>query len=411
MTRHPWLALAAALAALPAQAETSPYYIGASQALSRSSNLLRLPDGVTAPDGFSKSDTVSATSLLAGLDQPFGRQRAYGSLTLRSSRLASNEIYNNDGYVLTAGLDWATIERVSGSLKVFGNRNLASFNADGIGLVAKKNIETSKQMDAALRVGVVTELTAELYVSNRRVEYSAEEYRSLEFRQDSASLGLRWRPSGASLLGVALRETNGRYPKFITLFDGSFRADSFDRRDIDFTATFDATGASTLSTRISIGKAEYEVAKERGFSGVTGALSWNWRPTGKLRLDAELLRDTSQSSASSGSAISVSSSDYNRLTTSLRMRIEHALSAKVAANAALTHGRRDLASTLQQAGATVDRSGQDRTTNLSVGAIWAPVRALQFGCDLARERRSSDTTLSTSYGDTTTSCNGQFLFQ
>ena len=37
-------------------------------------------------DTSSKSDTVSATSLLAGIDQPIGRQRLFGNATVADIR-------------------------------------------------------------------------------------------------------------------------------------------------------------------------------------------------------------------------------------------------------------------------------------------------------------------------------------
>lgn len=411
MTPHRWFALLATAAATLAQAETSPYYIGASQTLSRSSNLLRLTDDEPAPAGFSKADTVSSTALLAGLDQPFGRQRVYGNVALRANRLSNNDVYNNDGYSLTAGLDWATVERISGSLKATANRNLASFNADEIGFVQKKNLETTQQVDASLRVGVVTEYSAELNVGGRSVDYSAEEFQGREFRQDSASFGLLWRPSGATTLGAALRQTKGRYPKFRTLPDGSFEADRFDSRNIDLTGNIVASAISTVSTRISFGKTDYEVATQRGYSGVTGLLRWEWKPTGKLRFDTRLTRDPSQSSYFFDSSTSDSTVEYSRLTTALRLRADYEVSAKVALNSTLQYSRRSLARTLPTLSGSDELTGQDRSTTLGFGAGWVPTRSLQFRCDLTQERRSTSSALSSNYSDTTVSCSGQVTLQ
>jgi hypothetical protein len=410
ITRIPLLALLAAAAASSAQAETSPYFIGASQAFSHSTNLLRLSDGQAVPDGFSKSDTVSATSLLAGLDQPFGRQRVYGNLALRANRLANNKVYDNESYALTAGLDWATVERISGSLRATANRNLASFNADEIGFVQKKNLETTQQVDAAFRVGVVTELTAELNVGGRSLDYSADEFQSREFRQNSASIGLRWRPGGAGTLGLALRETKGRYPKAFPA-GAAVESDRFDSRDVDFSASVEASAASTLSARISLGKTSYDVATQRGYSGVTGLLRWEWQPTGKLRLNTQLTRDPSQASYFFSSAVPNSTVENSRLATTLRLRTDYEASAKIALNSTLSYGRRSLVRTLPAAAGGTELTGNDRSSGLGFGASWTPVRSLQFGCDLAQERRSSDSTLSSNFSDTTVSCFGQVTLQ
>jgi len=412
MNQHRLFVLLAATAAAAAQAETSPYYIGASQSFSHSSNLLRLGDDEPVPAGLSKADTVSSTSLLAGLDQPIGRQRLYGNVTLRANRLSNNDIYNNESYALTAGLDWATVEHISGSLKATANRNLAAFNADEIGLLQKKNLETTQQVDAAFRIGVVTEWTAEAMFGGRSVDYSADEFQSREFRQDSASLGLRWRPSDATTLGLAVRQTKGRYPKFRSLPDGSFEDDRFDSRNVDLTGTIAPSAISTFSTRLSFGKTDYEVATQRSYSGVTGLLRWEWKPTGKLSFDTRLTRDPSQSSYFFDSRVSDSTVEYSRITTALSMRADYAVSAKIGLNSTLAYSRRSLARTVPTTSGSEELTGQDRSTRLAFGATWVPTRSLQFGCDLAQDRRSTNSTeLSSAYSDTTVSCFGQVTLQ
>ena len=99
-----------------AAAQTSPWYLGASLALTHEDNVYRLPDGVATPAGVSKADTITTASLLAGLDQPIGRQRLYGTASLRDNRFDRNRVLDNQGYALRAGLDWATGERIAGTL-------------------------------------------------------------------------------------------------------------------------------------------------------------------------------------------------------------------------------------------------------------------------------------------------------
>jgi len=408
MTRQRLLAalIAAGLCSLT-QAETSPYYIGASQTFSHDSNLLRLSDTQVAPDGFSKSDTISTTSLLAGIDQPFGRQRAYGNISLRANRLSNNETFNNEGYSLTGGLDWETIEHISGSIKATANRNLARFNTEDIGLVTKKNLETTQQIDATVRVGVVTAFTVEATAGHRSVDYTAAEYQGREFRQDNISLGLRYRPSSATTLGVEVRDTKGKYPKFRQFTDGTFEADRFERRDLGFTAYVAPSDVSSFSGRVSFGKTDYEVATERSFSGATGYVSWNWKPTGKLRFDTRLTRDPGQDSYFFDSAISNATIEYSRVTTALRVRADYELSAKVGLNASVGASHRSLASTLFNS----TQTGSDRSTNLALGALWTPTRSLQFGCDLSHDRRRGEQPLSSNLSDTTYSCYGQATLQ
>ena len=99
------IAAALVLLASPlAMAETSPYYIGVSQAFGHESNLYRVGGNAGLPAGAqSESDTISTTSLVAGIDQTWGRQRLSGSGSLRASRYAKNDQLNNEGYGLNLG--------------------------------------------------------------------------------------------------------------------------------------------------------------------------------------------------------------------------------------------------------------------------------------------------------------------
>ena len=140
-----------------AAAQTSPWYVGASQDFTRDSNIYRLANGAATPAGLSKSDLISTTSLLAGLDQPVGRQRVFGSAALRSSRFSDNKNLNNEGYALTAGLDWATANRLSGTLEANAERRLARFDPNrNPNLNIRNNIEDLTRLRADAKLGVVT---------------------------------------------------------------------------------------------------------------------------------------------------------------------------------------------------------------------------------------------------------------
>lgn len=406
-------ALACACApAAPAWAQASPWYVGASQTFTRDDNLLRLADGQAVPAGFARADTVSSTALIAGLDQPIGRQRLFGSVTLRDNRLSRNAVFDNQGYALTAGVDWQTVNRLSGTVRAGANRSLARFNSDEIGLVTKRNLETTQSLDASVRLGVVTRLTLEAALGTRSVDYSAEEYRSREFRQSSVSAGARYRLGGATTVGAGLRLTEGRYPSFRALGSGQFQADRLDRRDLDLSVAWVPSAVSSVDARLSFGKTDYEIATARGFSGVTGALNWVWRPTGKLRLTTQLTRDPGQDSYFLDNRVSDATVEYSRLSTAVRLRTDYAVSAKVAAYVSAARVQRSLARTLPALPGLDPRvRGSDHSTLLALGATWTPQRWLQLGCDLSRERRRGEQPLSNDYSTGSVGCSAQVTLQ
>ena len=403
------------LAAGAAMAQSSPYYLGVAQSLGYESNLYRVGDGQTLPAGYSKSDTVSGTSLVGGVDQTIGRQRVYGSANVRANRYANNKTLDNESYGLNLALDWATVGRLSGTLSAAADQNLAQFNNRAAGGVeTSKNVVRTNQVDARVRLGVVTKYTLEASLGHRNRSYSAPEYNSSEYRQTSGSLGLRYRPSGALSLGVALRITEATYPKFNQTAPGVFESDRLKRQDIDFTATWLPSAVSQFNLRLSPTHTSYDRDTGSDFSGVTGSATWGWQPTGKLRLTTGLSRDTGQSSDAVnlgffGSGVT----DYSRTTSALSLKADYELSAKIALNAGISYAHRALANTSSLAGNPVGTvTGSDNTTVLSLGARWLPTRSIQVGCNVSAENRSSsNTNLSVGLSGNSFSCYGQFVLQ
>ena len=111
-----------------AAAEPNPYYLGASLGWSHDNNLLRLGNTEATPAGLQKADSITTVSLLAGLDQPIGRQRVFGNITAGHNSLSNNPIFNNDSYSLGTGLDWETAERISGTVRYFKEIEARNFD-------------------------------------------------------------------------------------------------------------------------------------------------------------------------------------------------------------------------------------------------------------------------------------------
>lgn len=405
--------LALMFAAAGAAAQTSPWYLGASLALTHEDNVYRLPDGVAAPPGVSKADTITTASLLAGLDQPIGRQRLYGTASLRDNRFDRNRVLDNQGYALRGGLDWATGERISGTLDLRADRSLARFNSDTeIGLLTRQNIEQRREASASVRVGVVTEYTLEASLERREVDYSAPEYDAREYRSGTATAGLRWRPSAGLSLGGGLRQVRGTYPRFEPLAGGGFRADRFTRQGLDLSFALTPGGASRIDGRLNLGRTRYDEATARDFSGATGYASWAWQPGGKLQLTTRLDRDDGKSGYYSSNPFIDGVIDESRTTTVLSLRADYAATAKIRLNANLAAGRRDLVRTLPpDALIAADATGTEDTLEAGLGLSWEPTRATVLGCDLGHERRTGRGDLARPYRAGRVACYGQIYLR
>ena len=410
------LGTAALLAACSGEAlaQSSPYYVGGAVTYSHDSNLLRLTSGAAAPADYSKADSVLSTALLAGMDQSFGRQRAFGNFTVRSNRYSSNSLYNNDSYAVSAGLDWSTAERLSGQVSANASRNLSSFNLQEIGLLSKKNQESSQGLDATVRVGLVTEYSIEASGGHRAIKNSLDDARvqARNFTQDTASLGLRWRPSPDTIVGLGLRGTQGRYPKFRAVSATEFEADRFKRQDVDLSFWHRPSGVSTLDLRLSTGKTTYDLATQRNFSGLTGSLGWNWQASSKVSLSTRLSHDTGQDSYAVTTFFNQpGTADYSRVNTALRIKADYALSAKVGMNMAVAVSNRDIVRTLDDFFGPRDATGHERYTTVSLGARWLPHRSVQVGCDAGQETRKGSGALGSDLSANTYSCFAQFTLQ
>lgn len=400
------LGLAAAGGSL---AQSSPYYVGIAQGFTRESNVFRVANGLPK-----SSDTFSTTTALAGIDQPIGRQRFFADASVRHNRYKDNDQLDNTGYSLAAGLDWETIEALAGRVSYTVNENLARYGADQGPALTTKNMERSQELYARGRYGLVSLMSLEAIYVHRQLDYSAAQFNFQEFKQDSVSLGVLYRPGGLLTLGAAARRTKGRYPFAVESPAGVFQQDDFDRNDLDLTAVWEATGQSTLKGRLSYTKESHEALASRDISGATGALSWDYKPTAKLWFTTELIRDTgAESSFGRTSQASTSPIGNNsQLSDSLSMRGRYEATAKIRAEAFARYVRRDLVNTFALAsGASSTSAGSDKFAEAKLGINYAPTRSVLLGCAYGYEKRGASSAVSYGYKADVASCSAQFKLQ
>jgi hypothetical protein len=388
-----------------AWAEADPYVLGAAETISHDSNVVRLPDGAVKPATlYATTDWIATTALFAGIDQPFGRQRGYGNVSLRNNHYRYNQDYDNVGYGLVGGLDWSSADRVSGTVSLSANRSLANFdkgNAAAPDIV--KNIEQTNQFGASARIGVVTDLTVEGGYKHQSQRFSQV---GATLKQDILNFGARYRIADQLTLGGGLRFTHGRYPD---------NNDSFNGRNLDLSADWAPNPISALSARLSLGKTDHSLAAAQDFSGVTGTLSWNWKPTAKLAFNTQLSRVTGNES-SFGTTNTVNGpvtaqADNSRLTSSAGLNATYEATAKIILNAGYSVATRKLTNAFSSGGAPSE-SASDRTTRSRLGLRYLPTRTVELGCNVGRDSRVADlSTLTYSYGATTVGCNAQITVQ
>jgi len=385
-----------------AQAQTSPYYVGVAQTLQSESNLIRLRDGQEPPAGRSKSDTVSSSALVAGVDQTFGRQRLTGSASLRANRYSENSSFNSQGYSLNMGLDWQTIESLKGNVTVGADRSQRPDLRDRDGqLLSTGNNESIERLNATVSLGVAGPLALEAGVNALRTEYSAPAVSYAQYQQNGVSAGVRYRLGGATSVALTLRHSNTQYPNLLIN-----QLDPNDRRrrdDLEISGNWAPTGSSVFDARLSQGKTRYDQLSSRDISGSTGSIGWNWTPGGKLRLNTRLARDSGQNS-------NLATSAFSQLTDTLAVIADYQVTGKITATASLNRFRRQLDGTgLNVAG----ERGTDSGGTASLGLRWTALRSTTFGCTVSNESRgrNSNPVLTDTYSANVFSCFGQLVLQ
>ena len=393
-------------------AEESPYYIGASQTFTRDSNVFRQSEG-----GLVVHDYYSSTGLLGGIDKLFGRQRVYLNGTAQANRYHNERQLNNTSYSLSTGLDWETVERLSGTLRYDDSQSLANYGATDLpGIITVKDIQTVRQASATARYGVGARVGVDGSVAHRSIAFSA----SLDprgYTENVGSLGVTWGTTGVLTLGTAYRATKSDspsaliVPKILILpiplppavpafIPPVYGPDKVDRRDIDFTANWVATGLSTINARLSATHQTHSDNRLPNFSGLTGAVIWDYKPTGKLTFKTSLTRDTGTETAfTSGYALNVLPTEVqsNRINTIIGVDAAWEATAKIRVIGGLRHSN-----SKQAAGGG---SSSDSANQYSLGVNYLPTRTISLGCNLAHETHSGV------YTDNTASCTGQITFR
>ena len=399
---------ASTLAMVALTAQAGPYSFGATQSVSHESNLIRAESGQLLPDGVSRADTVWTSIVQAGFDQTIGRQRLFGDANLRHTRFEHNSVYDSNGYRVAGGVDWATVERLSGTVGLTLQRSLAQFSNDEAGILTRSNIERTRQAESALRWGVSARLAAEAQLNWRSVDFSAPEFASREFRQGSAYAGLRYAPSGAAWWSLGLRQSRGIYPNFRKLGDGGFEADRFERQEFELKSALAPSGASDIAVKLGLGRTRYDSAGNRDVSGLYGALDWTWKPSGRLRLQTHWSRDPSQDSYFLNTFFGRGTLSYDRIATNVQWRADLELSPKTSVYGAWGWTDRSLVRSIEVTAGTLPAERiDDRTYQYAFGLRWQPTRTLLFGLDLNGEQRRHATSLSRPYRSTSINTFGQ----
>jgi hypothetical protein len=389
-------------------AQTSPYYVGVEQAFSYESNVFNLEDTSTPPLNVQGvSDVISITSLNGGIDQPFGRQRFYATGNVAYNKYRTNSQLDNTSYGLDAGLDWATVERLTGKLAVAANRGLTNFNLyTDDPQNYQQNIQDTQQALATLNWGLTPRVALDLGYVFRNVTMSNDQAKNNEYRQNTAIVGLSYSATNVLTAGVAARFSKTDFPYY--RFSPPL-ADEADGRNVDLFATWVPSGLSELEARLSYTDVTHTENIANDYQGMTGTLRWTYKPTGKLTTRLSLIAVPGTGAAFSdftGNATPfVANSRYS---TMARLGATYLATGKIEINAFASFEKDRL--TQQNLDGSIEK-GSAVNTRLQIGATYSPTRNIDLLCSYRYEARSTDSDLTSPYSGNIFLCSAELLLR
>jgi hypothetical protein len=381
-----------------ALAETNPYYIGASETFTHESNLFKV-SGANNP----KSDNIWGTSIFAGVDQPFGRQRLFGNLTVTDNRYVNQSQLNFTGYSVLGGLDWATIGRLSGTLSYSRNESQGDYGSLSTPDTGKF-VQTTEQIVASVKYELNSSLSLVGGLEHRNIN-SPDQPQTLssDVTSDVARLGLTYGLGESVVLGTGVRFTRDKTPQ------ASGGDDTSNRTDLDLTAVWTPTPLTSVDARVSVGNGDSN-SQGGSSSKVTGAIGANYSPTGHLTFRGSFSRDTGVDSTflPTGSTptggVTGSYVDNNSVTNWTNLGVTYLLSSKISLNAGYNRsdGSQDQ---------TNGQSSKNIVNRYSLGMQYAIARNFSLGCGYLREERSESTSELSSYTAKTANCTLSYTIQ
>ena len=394
--------------------DPNPYYIGISQAIIHDSNVYRIPNG--------PADLYSVTSLLGGFDEMLGRQHVWARGIVSGNRYRDEKTLDNTSYSVFTGIDWETIEHLSGNLNASFNRSLTAAPTNAGVPVATQNISDTQTISALIRWGGPSLLSIEGGASYSNVGYGSQQYASSEFNQSSVNIGIFYHGGGPFRIGLGVRGDATRTPQaFVDPATGQVQSTRLTGRHVDLTADYDVTGQVRADGRLSYTTQESSLPGQGDFSGWTGNVGVAWQVTGKTLLRIDAARNAGFNATTyntfaftetaNGIAFTPVVGVYqnNQLVSSAGISANWAATGKISAFASARYQRSYQVNVILAPG-TPAGDITDVSNVYALGANYAITRNWGASCNMSYERRDVTGGTNYAYDAKTIGCSTQFTW-
>lgn len=392
------LGVAAGLSGIgTASAEELPLYLTLSQSLTRDSNLLR-------DNNDRRRDTISTTTVAAGLNKAYGRQNYQVSASASRNAYRDNTQFDNDGYAVSAEM----ASEVGSNFKVTLNGSASQFLPNFEDQVDRsvRNTERSRQASIDVRYGLYGRWSVNAGGSYSKVDFQVRTQENKT--SQSVFAGVRYLPSDLAYVGLTLYRTDTDVPNRL-LVGVSTPGESIERTSLSADTVWQVTGFSRLSGRLAATSEKHPQDRRRDFSGLTGSASWTFTPVGKVSYALNWVRDTSNEGGQTLGVIGANSvyATNNRLTNSFSATAAWQATAKIKLNAGYTHAQYQEDADIVGVSSGGNNEQTGRYNAVSLGLSYQPIRSVGLGCDVQRYDRTQSV-FSRAYDGNSVACRASF---
>jgi hypothetical protein len=372
MRRALALAVAASFASPASAIDGDILRARVSAGVTSDSNLFRLPDSVTFPNGTSRSELLKYLSAGIDFDRDWSAQRFRAAFNLRDTRYT--EYPQLDGFDWSTSLGWTLLEGDQNSLGIDLARSRATLGFADARVLGRPVVDTtSLSVRGALEVVPRWSAIAAvgwLSTANEPVSRAV-----LDFEQTYVETGARYDFRTGSRVDFVWRHSVVDFVNVNSLgFDNGYSQD-----DIGLRLDWRVTEVTLLTGRVGLQIRDYVDARRDRFTGPGVSLNADWRPRGGLQVVTNL-----RSELSAPAEINASYARINALSTTASWLA----TGKTTLRAGVDLMRRDFRG--DGTGGSNVAGRRDLMTALT-GAISIQVwRTLELGADLRLDRRDSN---------------------
>jgi hypothetical protein len=349
--------------------------IGVTILNSYDTNILRLPEGASAPPGQSRDDIRATPSFTIDAEQPLGRQSVFLAGTVGYDFYRENNELERERIELAGGLNLNL--RSCGSKLTVSYARQQSDLADVLPGERQVNTQTTTSYSGQLSCRGFGTLVPSFTYDRERTENGDRMRRSGNSTNDVYGFSLNYDRPVFGRLGVQASLSESRYDRTpdlppdqsnaITVYSGGL--------------TFERRIGSQLTGNISGGltRVQPSLAGVPGFKGASYSADLTWTPGTRLQATLGLSREAEQPNL-----LSISYA----ITDNYQAQLRYALGERIRLSAGADYSRRKLRDSALTPGPVLQT--EDRRLLLSAGGSYQVGERLTFSLDGRAERRRSD---------------------